>query len=286
MSHTDTQNPNKWKRRLVFAAIIGGTAIATILVMLLLENIRDRKEEAHQVVFKVAPVDETTVDPAIWGKNYPRQYDGYLRTVDIDRTKYGGSEAFQKLDTDPVWRTLFKGYAFSIDYREERGHAYMLSDQRETERVTKKPQPGACIHCHASNVVAYRKAGLAAGAPGAATDPLTSDAGREQLMRGFAKLNPLPYLETAKHMTHPIACIDCHDPESMAVRVTRPGFLEGIAVLAKSTDPRICPASSGGGKAIVNATTTPIATRRGRNFARWCVGSATSSTTSRATKNA
>ncbi len=228
---------SKWRRRMVYIGIIGGTALLTILAMLLLENIRDRKDEAHQVVFQVTPQDETISDPAVWGKNYPRQYDSYLRTVDIVRTKYGGSEAVQKLDTDPVWRDLFKGYAFSIDYREERGHAYMLADQRETERVTKRPQPGACLHCHASITGAYRQAGLAAGAPGVATDPLTSANGREQLMRGFDKLNPIPYLEATKLVEHPIACIDCHDPKSMAVRVTRPGFLEGIVNLAKSDAP-------------------------------------------------
>ena len=27
---------------------------------------------------------------------------------------------------------------------------------------------------------------------------------------------------------HPVACIDCHDPQTMQLRVTRPGFLEGI----------------------------------------------------------
>ncbi len=238
MSDTpSTVAPSKWKRRLGFIAVIGATAIVTILVMLLLENIRDRKDEAHQVVFKVAEVDETTVDPAVWGKNFPRQYDGYQRTVDIERTKYGGSEAFQKLDSDPVWRVLFKGYAFSIDYREERGHAYMLSDQRETERVTKKPQPGACLQCHASNVVAYREAGLTAGAKGALTDALTSVAGMEQLMLGFDKVNAEPYLEATKRVKHAIACLDCHDPTTMAVRVTRPGFIRGIRVLAESSDP-------------------------------------------------
>jgi len=231
------QTPSKWKRRVAWLVVIGGTAVVTILVMLLLENIRDRKDESHQVVFKLAEVDETTQDPALWGKNFPRQYDSYLRTVDIERTRYGGSEAFQKLDTDPVWRTLFKGYAFSIDYREERGHAFMLSDQRETERVTKKPQPGACLQCHASNVVAYREAGLAAGAKGALTDALTSATGMEQLMLGFDKVNPEPYLEATKRVSHPIACLDCHDPATMAVRVTRPGFIRGIAALAMSQDP-------------------------------------------------
>jgi nitrite reductase (cytochrome c-552) len=63
---------------------------------------------------------------------------------------------------DPLLKTIFAGYAFSIDYRERRGHAFMLGDQRETERVHKKPQPGACLQCHASNVVAYREVGLKA----------------------------------------------------------------------------------------------------------------------------
>ena len=29
----------------------------------------------------------------------------------------------------------------------------------------------------------------------------------------------------------PVSCIDCHDPQTMQVRVTRPGFLEGIKVV-------------------------------------------------------
>ena len=36
---------------------------------------------------------------------------------------------------------------------------------------------------------------------------------------------------------HPVGCLDCHDPETMQVRVTRPGFVLGIAALAQSDDP-------------------------------------------------
>jgi nitrite reductase (cytochrome c-552) len=36
---------------------------------------------------------------------------------------------------------------------------------------------------------------------------------------------------------HPVSCIDCHDPESMRARVTRPGFVRAIAALATSDDP-------------------------------------------------
>jgi len=213
------------------------TALATIGVMMLLANIKSRKEEAKQTVFRLVDVDETTTDPAIWGKNFPRQYDAYLRTVDTERTKYGGSEAFQHLDEDPVWRTIFNGYAFAIDYREERGHAYMLSDQRETERVTKKKQPGACLQCHASNLPAYREQGIKAGAPGQLTDPLLSANGQAQLFKGFEAVCAMPYEESTKLVDHPVSCIDCHDPGSNALRVTRPGFLNGIRALAESNEP-------------------------------------------------
>jgi len=213
------------------------TAGATVGVMMLMQNIRERKTEAKETVFRVTNIAETTVDPAEWGKNFPRQYDSYKRTVDVDRTKYGGSEAFQKLDQDPRWRQIFKGYAFSIDYREERGHAYMLSDQRETERVTKKPQPGACLHCHASAVNAYRKAGIEKGATGTLDDALTSPAGQEQLNKGFEAVCVMPYTDATKLVAHPVACIDCHDPQTMQLRISRPGFTNGIQALAKSEDP-------------------------------------------------
>ncbi|MCG3124138.1 MAG: Cytochrome c-552 [Phycisphaerales bacterium] len=212
-------------------------AAGTFAAMSLYQNITQRKIEARQTVFRVSDLSETVDDPVEWGKNYPRQYDGYIRTVDVARTRFGGSEAVQKLDTDPRLRTIFDGYAFSIDYREERGHAYMLSDQRETERVIKKKQPGACLQCHASNVTAYRKKGIEAGAPGTLEEPLLSAHGLEQLNKGFDAVCSMDYNDATQLVNHPVACIDCHDPETMALRVTRPGFLRGIQALAASTDP-------------------------------------------------
>lgn len=191
-------------------------ALLTFLSAWLLFNVRDRKEEAREVSFRLADLTEETVDPATWGKNFPRQYDSYKRTVDTARTKYGGSEAFQKLDKEPALRRIFDGYAFSLDYREERGHAYMLSDQDMTRRVKERQQPGACLHCHSSVIPAYRKAGDG------------------DVMRGFEEVSAMPYEEARKLVDHPIACIDCHDPKTMDLRVTRPGFLVGIREFMKT----------------------------------------------------
>ena len=215
----------------IYVVVLAGVAIAAFLILLLYQNIVARKAEATQHVFRVVEVSEKTTDPVLWGKNYPRQYDSYRRTVDTVHTKYGGSEAFQHLDRDPVWRRIFAGYAFSIDYREERGHAYMLSDQRETERVRQFKQPGACLQCHASAIPAYIEAGLKAGAP---AGPEHREA---QIQKGFEEFCKLPLTDVTQLVQHPVSCIDCHDAETMNLRVSRPAFLNGIRALARSEYP-------------------------------------------------
>jgi len=204
------------KSRGIYLALSGAVAAATFLITMLLMNVRTRKEEARQTYLELAKLTEDTVDPAEWGKNFPRHYDGYLRTVDTQRTRFGGSEAFSRLESDPRLKRMFAGYAFSLDYREERGHWFTLKDQDETARIRLRPQTGACLHCHASVIPAYRKAGDG------------------DVRKGFERVNALPWAEARKLVTHPVACIDCHDPRSLALRVTRPAFLEAIGALKKA----------------------------------------------------
>jgi nitrite reductase (cytochrome c-552) len=202
--------------KLRLLAVVVLVAAATAGVAALLLNIAERKREARTHYLELVKLTEDTIDPAEWGKNFPRQYDGYRRTVDTQRTRHGGSEAFQKLDEDPRWRRIFKGYAFGLDYREERGHAFMLADQDETRRTQERPQPGTCLHCHSAVMPAYRKLG------------------NGDVTKGFDLLNAMPWKEARQHVTHPISCGDCHDPKSMQLRVTRPGFLTGITAYKAS----------------------------------------------------
>jgi len=223
----EERKPGGFTRGVIFT-VAGVALIATGAISALLVNIMERKQEARNPFFRVVELDERTQDPAVWGKNFPLQYDAYLRTVDQQRTRYGGSEALprtpseadprslvaqSRLEEDPRLKTMWAGYAFSVDFRKKRGHAHMLEDQTFTERVQQFRQPGTCIHCHASVYVPYRKAGGG------------------DLIRGFEHYNKLPYREARKDFTQPIACIDCHDPRTMALRVTRPGFIEGIRAL-------------------------------------------------------
>src|SRR5918996_3348490 len=99
---TQDADPARWKgRTLVLAIVI--TALVTIALSALLVNIFERKQEARNPFFRVVELNESTEDPAVWGKNFPLQYDAYKRTVDQVRTRYGGSEALrhQPTQADP-----------------------------------------------------------------------------------------------------------------------------------------------------------------------------------------
>lgn len=238
---TDSRPPFFSRPLVRMGLIAAGAAVATMLVMALYSNVSMRKAEAKQTSMKLVELDEKTVDPAQWGKNFPRQFDSYLRTAEKYSTKYGGagSEGMPKsrLEDDPRLVSIFDGYAFAIDFNQRQGHAYMLKDQIATKRVTERKQPGACLHCHASNTVAFREVGLQNGAAGTLDEAFTSPNAQAQLMAGFEAICKMPYNEAVKLVKHPVACIDCHDPKNMQLRVTKPGFIQGIDALAKSNEP-------------------------------------------------
>ena len=225
-----TPHAGSWnKRQLLLLA--GIAAVAAVAVTALLVNIFEHKQEGRNPFYRVVELNDSVEDPAIWGKNFPMQFDMYLRTVDMKRTLYGGSEAMphapteadprsvvarSKLEADPRLKEIWAGYAFSKDYRERRGHAYMLDDQTFTERQRVVKQPGTCLNCHASMYTVYMKLG------------------NGDLNKGFDAINHMSYTEARKYAQHPVSCIDCHEPKTMALRISRPAFTEGIRNLKAS----------------------------------------------------
>ena len=164
----------------------------------------------------------------------------------------------EKIIQDPRLVTLWNGYAFAIDYRHLRGHQYMQVDQRNTLRVVAPPksQPGACMNCHVSMPGVLSILGNKVNLTTADFAP-----GNANMNAAFDQLNSMKYLAPgpknadgtstlisdspddptglyglvkAAGMDSPLGCVDCHDPQTMQLRVTRPAFINGIAALKKS----------------------------------------------------
>ncbi len=230
------------KKRRFLVALAAAFALGALGAGALLVNIAQRKQEAKNPYVRLVEVGENDTDPAKWGTNWPREYDGYKRTSEPNHTKYGGGSGVaeglvppQKAARDPWLTRIFAGYLFAVDYRDRRGHAFMLFDQETTKRniPSENKQSGNCLHCHGSIMPLYRKLGKEAA-------PQAREA--EQIQKGLAAVGELSYWDAHKQLeqisggtAHPVSCVDCHDPSSMELRVTRPAFITGIQKLASST---------------------------------------------------
>ncbi len=201
-THEPTQkSPSRWW---LLAAFVGGLVIMG-LVAALLVNITTRKAEAEEYPLKVVEIAENEIDPEVWGKNFPRHYDSFMKTQDSTiSTPYGGSVPYNKLERYPAMVRIWAGYAFSKDFNEERGHFYALQDQKETLRTEIVDQPGACINCHSADMITL-------------IDEM-----------GWEEFNSAPYNDLRDDLHIASSCADCHDPDTMELRITRPAFVNAM----------------------------------------------------------
>ncbi len=201
---TESTKPSRRNWILLIVAFVIGALLMGVLAALL-ANIQTRKSEAAKAPLMITALPPDTLDPAVWGQNFSRQYASFLKTEDSTiQTPYGGSVPYSKLEKTPALKRIWAGYAFSIDYNEERGHFYALTDQKDTKRQDAVKQPGACANCHAAEA------------------PLLI----EQM--GWEAFNSTPYKEISGTLHTGSSCHDCHDPETMALRITRPAFVNAM----------------------------------------------------------
>ncbi|WP_339097257.1 ammonia-forming cytochrome c nitrite reductase subunit c552 [Deinococcus sp. VB343] len=182
-------------------------ALLGVGIALLLTNIQQRHDEAAVEPAKFVEISQYETDPAVWGKNWPSQYDSFMKTQqDGVRTPYAGNEKFDKLASNPLRKKFWAGYAFELEYNEDRGHYYSLIDQKEIRRVKERDQPGTCANCHSSDVP------------------------RLIATMGWDKMNQAHYNDLAKNELHQgVSCGDCHSNKDMSLVITRPAFVNAMA---------------------------------------------------------
>ena len=191
-------------------AIAGLLVVVVVLLGLLAVSIMERRWEAQRPAMVVRPIGEWEPDNAVWGQNYPREYESYLRTKITDtQTKYGGSDPRDYLNADPLQVILFAGYGFSKDYRQARGHYYAVEDINKTARIAKPFQAATCWTCKSTDV------------------PRLMD------KMGVKEFYAANFHDLAGEVTHPIGCQDCHDPQTLKLRITRPALKEAFAAMGR-----------------------------------------------------
>jgi nitrite reductase (cytochrome c-552) len=193
----------------VYALLFTATVIIVFLLGMLVYSIVDRKSESKLYFQQVKPIEEWEPRNEIWGENFPRQFETYLQTLDtMFMSKYGGSATHDYLEAYPELVLLWAGYPFSRDYKQGRGHYHAIDDIRNTLR-TGVPMPGTCWSCKSTDVP------------------------RMMNKIGIAEFYSSKWEDLGEEIINPIGCQDCHEPNTMNLRITRPALIEAFERIGK-----------------------------------------------------
>lgn len=197
---TARSEPPAWRGWAMFAAAL----VAVFLLGLLAASILQRREEALRQR-PLQPIADPLTDSANWQVNYPREYDRYLMMRETtSKTKYGGADPRDYLNEVPTNIVLFAGYGFAKGYLQARGHLWTIDDVTESARIDLKKTPATCWTCKSPDVIVQM----------------------EKL--GVEQFYAQKFADFQGTITHPIGCLDCHDPNTMQLRITRPALKEAL----------------------------------------------------------
>ncbi len=163
-------------------------------------------------VVRSVKIADGEIDPAEWGKAYPIHYELWQKTE--EPTAPGKSKYKRGFDTDgitydklsefPYLALLFHGWGFGVEYNEPRGHAYMIKDQLEIspERIG---AGGVCLTCKTPYA-----------------NKLEKEMGQSYYYTPWKEVHGrIP----KEHQELGVACIDCHDNNGMALKISRASTL-------------------------------------------------------------
>jgi len=194
-----------WILPAALSAIIIILAIAVIALLVFMKNQPLQKRGVTPLV----EVKAMESDSSQWGLNFPNQYSTFLLTeTNNERTVYGGSNPYSKLEADPRLVKLFAGYSFSIEYNEDRGHMNALADVRKIKRINEK-SPATCYSCKSSD-----------------------NPGLWNSM-GMAAYDKMLFSEMTPKINNSIGCANCHEAGTMRLIVTNPALDEALKAQGK-----------------------------------------------------
>jgi nitrite reductase (cytochrome c-552) len=184
--------------------------LASILIITGCSNSENETKKANATESKeTTGLSKDEISNEAFKELFPLQYNSYMKNEKMEDTTYSGSVKRSKYDPDkePLLPVLFNGYGFATEYNEDRGHTYALEDIRSVKRITDK-SVGSCYTCKST-----------------AVPKMIEEMGDDYWGANFNS----EIWAKGEAMGHsPIGCSDCHDPETMDLRITRPSFTKGL----------------------------------------------------------
>ncbi|MFV0553685.1 MAG: ammonia-forming cytochrome c nitrite reductase [Mangrovibacterium sp.] len=188
--------------------------VAVFLLGMLAASITERRAEVVSTFLQNKVVDIQGIEPdnALWGKNYPREYETWAKTADMDfESMHLGNKPQDELAKRPDMVILWAGYAFSKEYNAPRGHFYAVDDVRHILRTGAPtgdedgPMPAACWTCKSPDI-----------------PRMMSEVGINEFYNH-------KWAKWGDEIMNPIGCADCHNPVTMALQISRPALVDAFA---------------------------------------------------------
>lgn len=145
-------------------------------------------------------------------------YESYLHDDGGKPGHFGGSAKSSKYDEFPEYQYLMGGHGFTVEYTEDRAHAYMLKDHLETQRK----QTTTCLQCKSTPVAYY-------------WNERTRGEVQFEKTRAFTDAVQKIRDRWPQTVDYGAGCTHCHDPHNGDFRLIRKGVIH--AILARGTDP-------------------------------------------------
>ena len=204
----------RWQGWALFVA----TMVVVFCLGLLASSIMQRRAEVASIFankkVEIAPQEARN---AIFQSNYPKEYETWLQTADTSfSSEFNGNKPVDVLAQRPEMVIFWAGYAFSKDYSAPRGHYYAIQDMLHTLR-TGSPgvdgmddiQPATCWTCKSPDVPRMMQA------------------------MGVEAFYNQKWSAMGSEIVNPIGCADCHDTETMDLRISRPALIEAFGRMGK-----------------------------------------------------
>lgn len=206
--NNDNKKMKPWVGWLLFFVTVG----VVFLLGMLAASITQRRAEVTSIMNN-KKVNITGIESRneIFAENYPREYESWTQTADTTfQSEFHGSSVVDVLAQRPEMVILWAGYAFSKDYGTPRGHMHAVEDVYHSLRTGSPmtpdagPQPATCWTCKSPDV------------------PRLMDS------LGIAEYYKGTWASLGHEVVNPIGCADCHDAETMSLKISRPGLIEGF----------------------------------------------------------
>ncbi len=194
-----------------------GLLISAIFISILFISCGGDKPE----MFKAGSIAENEMDPEVWGKIFPIQYESWSKTKDPKPTgksmyKKGWDKdkiVYDKLSEFPFLGLLFNGWGFGVEYNEPRGHHYAIIDQLEID-PSRTGAGGVCLACKSP----LHKS-------------MTEQHGMKYLTAKFT--DALSMFPEKMKLVGP-SCYDCHQPSDMSLRTNKLHLENGLKLIGKT----------------------------------------------------